>query len=174
MCYFVLLYRYWGIVTVPVSIPCGSRPGVAGSSHCRPPPAVGEFFCRAPTLFVCYRDKPSKIMNGLWETKNCPVYCSARNVFLRGPLTLNLLFSQSFFLPRSPNPHSLTCLRRRLNRCNSTGALLVLCQTFPRISWRLVSCRMFGRLFPAGISERPSPRCLPMLTVARFAPARCV
>ena len=29
---FVLLNRYWGIVTVPVSIPCGSRPGVAGSS----------------------------------------------------------------------------------------------------------------------------------------------
>ena len=29
---FVLLYRYWGIVTVPGSIPYGSRPGVAGSS----------------------------------------------------------------------------------------------------------------------------------------------
>ena len=32
MCCFVLLYRYWGIVTVPGSIPYGSRPGVAGSS----------------------------------------------------------------------------------------------------------------------------------------------
>jgi len=29
---FVLLTRYWGIVTVPGSIPFGSRPGVAGSS----------------------------------------------------------------------------------------------------------------------------------------------
>ena len=34
MCCFVLLYRYWGIVTVPRSIPYGSRPGVAGSSPC--------------------------------------------------------------------------------------------------------------------------------------------
>ena len=32
MCCFVLLNRYWGIVTVPGSIPYGSRPGVAGSS----------------------------------------------------------------------------------------------------------------------------------------------
>jgi len=32
VCCFVLLYRYWGIVTVPGSIPYGSRPGVAGSS----------------------------------------------------------------------------------------------------------------------------------------------
>ena len=29
-----LLNRYWGIVTVPGSIPYGSRPGVAGSSPC--------------------------------------------------------------------------------------------------------------------------------------------
>jgi len=34
VCCFVLLYRYWGIVTVPGSIPYGSRPGVAGSSPC--------------------------------------------------------------------------------------------------------------------------------------------
>jgi len=27
-----IINRYWGIVTVPVSIPYGSRPGVAGSS----------------------------------------------------------------------------------------------------------------------------------------------
>ena len=100
--------------------------------------------------------------------------CSARNVFLRGPLTLILLFSQSFFLPLSTNSHSLTCLRRRLNRCTSTGALLVFGRTFPRISWRLVSRRMFGRLFSAGVSERPSPRCLPMLKVARYALARWV
>jgi len=33
--------------------------------------------------------------------------CAQR--FLRGPLTPILLFSQSFFLPLSPNPHSLTC-----------------------------------------------------------------
>ena len=26
VCCFVLLYRYWGIVTVPGSIPYGSRP----------------------------------------------------------------------------------------------------------------------------------------------------
>ena len=32
VCCFVLLYRYWGIVTVLGSIPYGSRPGVAGSS----------------------------------------------------------------------------------------------------------------------------------------------
>jgi len=32
VCCFVLLYRYWGIVMVPGSIPYGSRPGVAGSS----------------------------------------------------------------------------------------------------------------------------------------------
>jgi len=32
VCCFVLLYRYWGIVTVPGSIPYGSRPGVAGAS----------------------------------------------------------------------------------------------------------------------------------------------
>ena len=32
VCCFVLLNRYWGIVTVPGSIPYGSRPGVAGSS----------------------------------------------------------------------------------------------------------------------------------------------
>jgi len=32
VCCFVLLNRYWGIVTVPVSISYGSRPGVAGSS----------------------------------------------------------------------------------------------------------------------------------------------
>ena len=31
----------------------------------------------------------------------------------------------------------------------------------------------FGRLFPGRVLERPSPRCLPTLTVARFAPARC-
>ena len=43
--------------------------------------------------------------------------------FLRGPLTLILLFLQSFFLPLSLNPHSLTCLRRRLSRCTSTGTL---------------------------------------------------
>ena len=34
VCCFVVLYRYWGIVTVPGSIPYGSRPGVAGSSPC--------------------------------------------------------------------------------------------------------------------------------------------
>ena len=39
----------------------------------------------------------------------------------RGLLTLILLFSQSFFLPLSLNPHSLMCLRRRLSRCTSTG-----------------------------------------------------
>ena len=70
-------------------------------------------------------------------------------------------FSQSFFLPLSPNPHSLTCLRRRLNRCISTGTLLVFCRTFPRISSGLVSRLMFGRLFSAGVWERPSPSCLP-------------
>jgi len=43
--------------------------------------------------------------------------CSARSVFLRGPLTPILLFSQSLFLFLSPNPHSPTCLRRRLSRC---------------------------------------------------------
>jgi len=32
VCCFVLLNRYWGIVTVPGSIHYGSRPGVAGSS----------------------------------------------------------------------------------------------------------------------------------------------
>ena len=32
VCYFVLLYRYWGIVTFPGSIPYGSRLGVAGFS----------------------------------------------------------------------------------------------------------------------------------------------
>ena len=32
VCCFVLLYRYWGIVTVPGSIPYDSGPGVAGSS----------------------------------------------------------------------------------------------------------------------------------------------
>ena len=32
VCYFVLLNRYWGIVTVPGSIPYGSTPGVSGSS----------------------------------------------------------------------------------------------------------------------------------------------
>ena len=32
VCCFVLLNRYWGIVTVPGSIPYGSRRGVAGSS----------------------------------------------------------------------------------------------------------------------------------------------
>ena len=32
VCYFVLLNRYWGIVTVLGSIPCDSRPGVTGSS----------------------------------------------------------------------------------------------------------------------------------------------
>jgi len=56
--------------------------------------------------------------------------CSARSVFLRGPLTLILLFSQSFFLPLSLNPHSLTCLHRRLSRCTSTGTLLVFCRNF--------------------------------------------
>ena len=95
-------------------------------------------------------------------------------LYSKSSLTLILLFSQSFLLPLSPNPHNLTCLRRRLNRCFSTGALLVLCRTFPRISWRLVSRRKFARLFSAGVSERPSPRCLPTRTVARFAPARCV
>jgi len=100
--------------------------------------------------------------------------CSARNVFLRGPLTPILLFSQSCFLPLSPNPHSLTCLRRRLSRCTSTGTLLGFCRIFPRIRLRLVSRRTFGRLFSAGASERPSPRCLPTLTVARCAPARWV
>ena len=98
--------------------------------------------------------------------------CSARSVFLRGPLTLILLFSQSFLLPLSLNPHSLTCLWRRLSRCTSTGTLLVFCQTFPRISLGLIS--RLGRLFSAGVSERPSQGCLPTLTVARFAPARCV
>jgi len=38
-----------------------------------------------------------------------------------------------FFLSLSPNPHNLTCLRRRLSRCTSTGTLLVFCRTFPRI-----------------------------------------
>ena len=56
--------------------------------------------------------------------------CSARSVFLRGPLTLILLFSQSFFLPLSLNPHSRKCLRRRLNRCTSIGTLLVFCRNF--------------------------------------------
>ena len=37
----------------------------------------------------------------------------------------------SFFLPLSLNPHSLTCLRRRLSKCTSTGTLLVFCRTFP-------------------------------------------
>ena len=32
VCYFVLSYRYWGIVTVPGSVPYGSRPGMVGSS----------------------------------------------------------------------------------------------------------------------------------------------
>ena len=32
VCCFVLLNRYWGVVTVPGSIYYGSRPGVAGSS----------------------------------------------------------------------------------------------------------------------------------------------
>jgi len=32
LCGFVLLNRYWGIVTVPGSIPYDSRPGVTGSS----------------------------------------------------------------------------------------------------------------------------------------------
>ena len=45
---------------------------------------------------------------------------------------------------------------------------------FARTSWRLFSHRMFDRLFSAGVSERPSPRCLPTLAVARFAPATCV
>ena len=51
---------------------------------------------------------------------------------LECPLTLIFLFSQSFFLPLSLNPHSLTCLRRRLSRCTSTGTLLVFCRNFPR------------------------------------------
>ena len=33
-CFVLLLYRYLGIVTVPGSIPYGSRLGVAGSSPC--------------------------------------------------------------------------------------------------------------------------------------------
>ena len=34
VCCFVLLTRYWGIVTVLGSIPFGCRPGVAGTSPC--------------------------------------------------------------------------------------------------------------------------------------------
>ena len=37
------------------------------------------------------------------------LHCAQR--FPTRPLTLIILFSQSFFLPLSPNPHSLTCLR---------------------------------------------------------------
>ena len=43
---------------------------------------------------------------------------------------LNLTSPQSFFLTLSLNPHSLTCLRRRLSRCTSTGTLLVFCRNF--------------------------------------------
>ena len=86
----------------------------------------------------------------------------------------NARVSCELFPAPQPNPHSLTCLRRRLSRCTSTGTLLVFCRTFPRISSRLVSRLMFGRLFSAGVSERPSPSCLPTRTVAHFAPARCV
>ena len=50
---------------------------------------------------------------------------------------------------------------------------MVFCQTFPSISLRLDSRRTFGRLFSAGVLERPFPRCLHSLTVARFALARC-
>jgi len=42
----------------------------------------------------------------------------------------------------------------------------------PRISPRLDSRQTFGRPISAGVSEHPSPRCLPTLKVARFAPAR--
>ena len=94
----------------------------------------------------------------------CDLLACCRNPFVQ---------PSSFFLPFSPNPHNLTCLQRRLSRCTSPGTLLGFCRTFPSISLRLVSRRTFGRLFSAGVSERPSPRCLHTLTVARFALARC-
>ena len=83
------------------------------------------------------------------------------------------VFAELFPAPQS-NTHGLTCLQRRLSKCTSTGTLLVFCWIFPRIRLRLVSRRTFERLFSAGVLERPSPRCLPTLTVARFAPARWV
>ena len=44
---FVLLYRYWGIVTVPGSIPYGSRPRVDGSS---PSTLTTSLVYRSPPL----------------------------------------------------------------------------------------------------------------------------
>ena len=51
---------------------------------------------------------------------------------------------------------------------------MVFCRTFLRIRLRLFSRPTFERLFSAGALQRPSPRCLPTLKVARFAPARRV
>ena len=47
VCFFVLLYRYWGIITVPGSIPYGSRPGVDGSS---PSTLTTSLVYRSPPL----------------------------------------------------------------------------------------------------------------------------
>ena len=55
---------------------------------------------------------------------------SVRSVCLRGPLTLIFCCCRAFFLPLSLHPHSLTCLRRRLSTCTSTGTLLVFCRNF--------------------------------------------
>jgi len=85
------------------------------------------------------------------------------------------VFAELFLAPQpEPSQHNVPTEKAQLSRCTSTGTLLVFCRIFPRIRLRLVSCRTFGRLFSAGVLERPSPRCLPTLKVARFAPARWV
>ena len=78
--------------------------------------------------------------------------CSVCSVFLRDPLTLILLFSQSFFLPLNLNLHSLTCLRRRLSMhltLNPLGSLFELSQQksvtrFPPDVWQAFFCRSVG------------------------------
>jgi len=82
--------------------------------------------------------------------------CSVCSVFLRDPLTLILLFSQSFFLPLNLNLHSLTCLRRRLSMhltLNPLGSLFELSQQksvtrFPPDIWEAFFCRSLGAPIP--------------------------
>jgi len=83
------------------------------------------------------------------------------------------VFPKLFPAPQ-PEPSQPNVPTEKAKQMHLNWSPLGFMSDFARTSWRLFSHRMFDRLFSAGVSERPSPRCLPTLTVARFAEARCV
>ena len=78
------------------------------------------------------------------------------------------LFPAPQLAPSQPNVPPAKARQMHLN-WNPLG----FCWNILSKSLELVAHQTFGRLFSAGVSERPSPRGLPTLTVARFAPVRC-